>query len=271
MPTDTLQQIDPNEFLSALERKTRTPLRKQSEVVSYYKRPTRTVDGKPAAQPGWVMWADTQPGKRDDYFYRGFLPLFKYGRIWDGPDRDGELYRRFGPWGPILSKPGGPAELPLDQIITYRWYRPDNVGSPAQGFEPMSHVRFPQLSAALKDGLEIREYLCPECEAIAYLQPIHLARHLRNSHDWDRADILSWGTAIGIDFGREFRPRVVKAVDYDEYAPEPEPEQAPTAAAAVPVETVRLPGRDEVKKPGNCYFCARTKSGGPCKKHAGAA
>lgn len=258
--TSPIREIDPNVVLREMLGDRAKNLRAKDEVVSYYRRPYKLTDGRKAAMPGWITWGDTQAGKRDDYVYRGFTPLFKYGRLWDGGDRDGELFKQYGPWGPILSKPGGPEELPVEQIVTYRWYRPENIGSPAQGYFPMSHVRFPQLAEAVSGGLKIQEFLCPECESVTFLQAVFLARHLRNSHNWDRADILAWGASMDIDFSREFRPRVIQIPTI-----EPVEVTPPTPETTVVVETVVTPGKPVVTSKV-CTFCAMAKAG-VCKKH----
>lgn len=263
MPPE-LNFLDPEMVMAAIDRKSFNPASRKSEVVGYYRRPPK------GGMKNWIIWADTQSGKRDDFIYRGFTPL-NMGRVGSNfKGRDAELFNQYGPWGAILSRPGGPALFPLDQVITFRWYLPENVGAPDQGYEPMTHIRFPQLAQAVKEGLKIREYGCPDCESITYLQPVHLARHLRNSHDWDRSDILAWGTAMGIDFSKEFKPRLV-TYDYDldvtpQAEPEPEPEALPTFVERAEVPTLQ---QAQAHKKA-CHHCARAKSGF-CKLHTAAA
>jgi hypothetical protein len=261
MPPD-LKFLDPQTVMDAIDRKTFNPASRKSEVVGYYRRPNK------GGMKNWIIWGDTQAGKRDDYIYRGFTPLPQMGRVGSNfTGRDAQLFAEYGGWGAILSRPGGPELFPLDQIITFRWYLPENVGSPAQGYQPMTHVRFPQLAQAVKEGLKISEYGCPDCESVTYLQPVHLARHLRNSHDWDRADILAWGKAQDIDFSKEFRPRLV-TYDYD-VTPVVEPEAVEAPPFVERVQTPTLAQAQAVVKKA-CIMCAKAKAG-VCKRHVVAA
>lgn len=242
MPLPVISNLDDEDSMVAMERQFRARSRRQEERVIYYRRPRK------GAMPGWIIWSDSQPGKRSDMIIRGFIPLPQYGRIHDGDDRDGRLFEAHGPWGAILSRPGGPAEFPADQVITYRWYRPENVGSPDlnKGQVAVPNVRFPQLLEHVKDS-PIREFPCPECDQRTFLQAVHLARHLRNSHDWDRADILSWGAAIGVDFSREYKTRVVP-VSYGDLVELPgEVDLELELAPLVAVETVAAPVRGRQK------------------------
>jgi hypothetical protein len=116
-----IQTLDPQVVLQAMQNKERGPLTRQTERVGYWKRPLKMQDGRPIAMPGWIIWGDTQPGKRDDYIYRGFYPLPQFGRVGENAGgRDGELFRQYGGWGAILSHPAGPSAFPVEQVVTFR-------------------------------------------------------------------------------------------------------------------------------------------------------
>ena len=178
------------------------------DQVIYYRKPNKGLE------PGWITPGDSLSGtKYRDYAKRGFQALEKYGTIntvqrdlraygsksspvalefQDSNPLRRELYR----WEQILTHPDGPAEFPVEQIIAYRWYRPENC--------PVPDVRFPQLQ-----GLKIKEYRCPErCGRPPFVDidgiggVTTLANHLRITHEWDRISIMGYGERVGIDFNK---------------------------------------------------------------------
>ena len=229
----------------------------REEQVIYFRRP------RGGTHSGWILWSDSQTGKRSDMIIRGFMPITKYGHICDEDKHEnGRTFLTYGAWGPILCHPDGPAEFPLEQILTYRWYSEEGLRASCNGLLPNNKQPmrlFPQLNEFVRDGGEITEYPCPECSDKNYLQALHLARHLRNAHDWDRMDILQWGTSIGVDFSREFKARRMDIqlvpVGPEEFIHEAEP--------TVPVKMADAPSRNMVKP---CIFCSKAKIGW-CKKH----
>ena len=98
-------------------------------------------------------------------------------------------------WRRILEHPEGPSEFPVEQIVTFRWYRPELC--------PVEGVYFPQLQ-----GKKVREYRCPDCKRPAFIDVegevaggvTSLAQHLRIMHGWDRPSIMIYGEHVGIDF-----------------------------------------------------------------------
>lgn len=128
---------------------------------------------------------------------RGFEYLRKYGFIPHVDpvlrDDDGNPVPLRDKWYPILAHPDGPAEFPLSQIVTYRWYIAEECPNP--------DARFPQLG-----GHKVTHYPCPECDrppffALDGLGGVeHLARHLRLMHDWDRPSLMKYGEKVGLDF-----------------------------------------------------------------------
>jgi hypothetical protein len=158
---------------------------KKEDTRIYWKRPMiDPSNGKPDAAPGWIMWGSDDmisTSFRDSWFIYGRQPLPQYGHL---------RTEEYGPWGTILSHPNGPAEFPVEQIQAFGWYDPAQV--------PVPGVKFPQLQ-----GLEIIVYDCPECTNKNYLEPVHLARHLRNTHDWQWRDIAAYGEEQGILFAKE--------------------------------------------------------------------
>ena len=137
------------------------------EHVIYWRKPN-----------GWITWADTESGtKMRDYSRRGFEPLWKYGNF----NVDGYPGSPVQIWERILSHPDGPAEFPVEQVVSLRWYNQP----------PVPGVRFPQLT-----GLKIKEYRCPECDRAPFVHVVSmpkmpsgimgLGNHLRIHHDWDR-------------------------------------------------------------------------------------
>ena len=180
------------------------------DEVVYYRRPTLTRDGDPAENPGWITWADSLSGtKRRDYETRGWTLLSKYGkinslshersleeRILEGEVMTPRQYSAEYIWGPILRHPDGPAEFPVDQILTLRWFEPRNC--PIKDVDPAQ--LFPQLR-----GHRVKTFRCPQCirtfpefDGMGAAQP--MANHLRIMHEWDMANILNYGKEIGINF-----------------------------------------------------------------------
>lgn len=166
--------------------------RRRSERVIYYRKAN-----------GWITWGDSQSSKQIDYIARGWQPLTQFGQI------TGTTYNRqtgehdpdpASVWGPILRHRDGPGQFPLQQILTYRWYKKP----------PVRGVRFPQL-----EGVEVTEYQCPECDDREYHDVSHLARHLRNQHDYDRLEINQLGKDLGIDFNRQVEHGGRKVYSYE--------------------------------------------------------
>ena len=149
--------------------------RREKEI--YYRRPMR------GQQAGWIIWGGSRSGTiLQDFIRRGFQPLYDYGELRHDLDT---------PWRQILEHPNGPAEFPVDQVITLRWYTDP----------PIEGVKFPQLQ-----GHKVKEYKCPECDRDSFIAVDglggieHLARHLRLMHDWDRQSLTTYGKQVGIDF-----------------------------------------------------------------------
>ena len=126
---------------------------------------------------GWITWGDTQASKQINMMQKGCQPLPQFGYITDSKDL----------WGPILRHPDGPAMFPVEQVLTYRWYRDC----------PVKSAKFPQLT-----GVKIVEFPCPECQRPGFHSPIHLGMHLRVMHEYDRSEVLKYGDAMGIDFSK---------------------------------------------------------------------
>ena len=196
------------------------------DSVIYYRRPFLTRDGDPAANAGWITWADSLSGtKLRDYEYRGFTPLRKYGPLND-EDRLNETLHRAKKenwtkrqfdnewiWGAILRHPDGPAEFPLDQIMAFRWYEPAQC--PLRGVNPVE--LFPQLR-----GHKVKIHRCPQCartfaavDGFGAAEPF--ANHLRIMHEYDMVNILNFGQRIGIDFtGVEYGTTEAKELTFGE-------------------------------------------------------
>lgn len=171
------------------------------DQVVYYKRPST------GANPGWIIWGDSVSGsKLRDYLRRGYQPLMQYGVINSSyrdnaafgsktrPGEPGWTTERYL-WEQILTAPGGPEEFPIEQIVAFRWYRPENC--------PVPDTVFPQLK-----GVKIREYRCPECNHAPFVEVAGaggvtgLSNHLRIAHGWDRVSLNAYGERVGIDFNR---------------------------------------------------------------------
>lgn len=166
--------------------------RKRTERVGYYRLPANHHDGRAS---NWITWGDTQDAKQLNFISRGWTPLPKYGRVTGiVPGHDDPTPG--SPWYQILDHRDGPGEIPPSQVQCYRWYRPEELPYPFTG----TAIRFPQWEAALRGGLEVREYTCPECHSRMYFEPWHLATHLTNSHNYDRTQIIALGDKVGIDF-----------------------------------------------------------------------
>jgi hypothetical protein len=183
--------------------------RGMGDEVIYYRRPFKTRDGEPAENAGWIVFADSLSGtKLRDYEVRGFTPLRSYGRLNDEERLNDVIKRskreRWTPrqfdaewqWGQILRSPGGPEEFPLDQIMTLRWFDPQQC--PIKDIDPVD--LFPQLR-----GHRVKKYRCPQCPRSFYevdgagaAEPF--ANHLRIQHDYDMQNILVYGDKIGLNF-----------------------------------------------------------------------
>ena len=177
------------------------------DQVIYYRKPDKGLEA------GWIVWGDSLSGsKYRDFVKRGFTPLEKYGTL----NNIQRTLRAFGSkvappavefteanplagqlwiWEQILTHPDGPAEFPVEQVIAYRWYRPENC--------PVA-CSFPQIK-----GLKIQEYRCPErCGRPPFVGVdgvggvTGLANHLRIMHEWDRTNIMAYGDRVGIDFNK---------------------------------------------------------------------
>jgi hypothetical protein len=169
---------------------------KVSERCMYYRRPPGGPEG------GWIAVNGTNPERQAILFSEGFVPLHQYGFVdpqaVDHPDPS---YRV---WSKLLLTPGGPDEIPVSQLIEYRWYDPEIC--------PVPRARFPQLV-----GVSITRVWCEECSTVYYHKPTHLARHLRAIHHYDRADVRAYGDQYGINFSRDLDAprRGPEAVTYE--------------------------------------------------------
>ena len=186
------------------------------DQVIYYRRPRKGENA------GWITWADSISGsKLRDYVKRGFEPLMQFGVI----NTNGRDLRAFGNgrnsepegdmtkdkylWEAILSHPDGPAEFPVDQLIAFRWYRPENC--------PVPEAYFPQLV-----GKKIKEYTCPEhCGRRPFVEidgiggASGLRQHLRIMHAWDQSNLQAYGERVGIDFNKaDIDEMVIVDVNY---------------------------------------------------------
>lgn len=202
----------------------------RSERVCYYRTPKIRVDGQAHTQAGWIGWDQTQQNIQLQKIGRGYIPLRQYGFIEAKPKDeypDGP-YEMYGPWGQLLSNPEGVKELPADQIIAYFWYDENVLRNSLNGNIPPTLrvknglVMWPQLK-----GMNLKVYACPECGHIRFNEAIHLARHLRLWHDYDRADIIAFGKENGVDFstqvirgGKVFQGYSFENVEPSEFIPE---------------------------------------------------
>lgn len=172
---------------------------------------------------GWITWGDTQASKQINMMQKGSQPMPQYGNITHSADL----------WGPIL-RGGGAHEFPVEQVLTYRWYRKEMLpdlrpivmqgrNEVRTGTQPV--VNFPQLK-----GVKITEFPCPEGCVItatngkmidkAYHNPIHLGSHLRVMHGYDRSEILKYGEAMGIDFSKVVGGKELVKYEFEEAAEE---------------------------------------------------
>lgn len=182
-----------------------------SERAMYYRKPPT------GNEAGWIVIHGTNPERQAGLFQKGFVPLQQYGFVdpqsVKGPDGEIHPDPSYRSWSKLLLAPGGPAELPVDQVVSYRWYDPNVC--------PVPGVRFPQL-----EGVRITKFWCPECENTYYHKATHLGRHLRVNHHYDRAEIAAYGAEVGISFAKE----VIggrRAVEEVAYVPPSEPEPEP--------------------------------------------
>ncbi len=205
---------------------------KVSERCMYYRKPPKGVEA------GWIVVQGTNAERQAGLFMKGFVPLQQYGFVnpqsVEAPDPEADNAPAYRTWAPILLKPGGPEEFPVSQLIEMRWYD--------ARYCPVPGVRFPQL-----EGASLTKFWCPECETIYYHKAIHLARHLRSSHEWDRAEIGAYGQEAGINFAKEASEgrAAVEAFEYSMPAATPEPALPPIQ---MDVEEFRAPRRASNKE-----------------------
>lgn len=220
--------------------------RHKHEKVIYYRKPQSypAVKGRrprPALEAGWIVIGDSNQSARDVQLQKGHVPLAGYGFIHD----DDPNYQEYGNLGPLLWHPGnrraglvpGAHLFPVEQIKANRWYDAD--------LYPELVGKFPQLA-----GVEITEYPCPDCQRPAYHDAMDLGLHLRNSHNYDRTDLIALGKELGISFARIYEGRArgkrVLAFDGTETSPGEDAEEA--AAPPVPppaLKRVPVRGRGE--------------------------
>lgn len=240
-----------DEALISAARSAFTESRQRSERVCFYRTPQKMVDGQKHKQAGWIGWGDTQQGIKLGKIMRGYIPMDRYGFIQSKrreEDPDGP-FETYGPWGVILSQTGGPAEFPKDQILTFHWYDADRLRQSLNGqIPPTLKVRdnmvlWPQLK-----GENLRVFSCPECSDWRSLEAVFLARHLRIWHDYDRADIIAFGTQFGVDFSAELNRegRVIKSMSFvatDDYEAEAEEADDGSGFSLEMARPTRGPGR----------------------------
>ena len=225
-----VQTVDIARLAQSPSTQTYLMTRRRHERVMYYRKPKVHRDRKgfeePYLEADWIGWGDTQDGKRLMLLERGWQLLPQFGVIHDGDP----AYKLYGPWGAILTHPAGPAAFPVDQIKAYRWYHPDQV--------PVPGTRFPQLA-----GEKIVEYACPECTRLAFHEPVHLGRHLKNGHQWLPADLDRYSNKTGIDFAKAITPKGIQEFVFTAEEIAASPTEPTTPAAEFEIETVKTKGR----------------------------
>ena len=238
-------------LISAARQRTQAQ-RTRSERVCYYRTPTHTPSGDPHKQANWITWGDTQDSIRISKIARGYIPLEQYGwiRTKRREDDDDGPFELYGHWGPILAHPAGVREFPAEQILAYHWYDAQRLRWALRNqLPPTLKVRngmvlWPQLA-----GMDLRIFACPECTDQPYLEAVHLARHLRLRHDYDRADIIAFGTQYGIDFTTEINRegRVIRSFAFEDaeedLGPAPDDEEMAGFSLDVARPERRGPGR----------------------------
>lgn len=204
---------------------------------------------------GWITVSQYKGGASLDVFLdRGFDPLRKYGDVtqFNGLDADGEPIPD-SIWGPILRHPEGPAEFPIEQIITARWYNPETCPE---------KVNWKQLK-----GVAIQQYQCPECSRAPFVSAkkdgevlsnvgdgvAGLAKELTVGHSWDRLSLMEYGKRMGIDFNAVGGPMEVIEYAYEEESQE-EPEETPFEVEDVTKQHVDV-ARGETYTNEPCTFC----------------
>lgn len=223
----------PNEELMDIARSLVGGQQKASMKVIYARRPLKDGNtGKPISMAGWITWIDddTRTGALWNKVALGWQPLKQYGNLGTRQGDSDEL----GPWQKILEHPNGPSEFPVDQLIEFGWYDPERV--------PVAGVRFPQLR-----GEKIATYPCPECSDRMFTKPIHLARHCRNAHSYDRKDIQDLAEQLGIDLVREMYAGKERLHVYDYTDDETTEETMVVVPPEYEVEQVTVQPRSERK------------------------
>ena len=239
-----VQSLEADEALISAARQMFQGNRRRSERVCYYRTPQRRPDGGRHVQAGWITWGDTQDSIKLGKLSRGYVPMERYGFIRakatdESPDGPFELY---GHWGPLLAHPDGPGEFPKEQILAYHWYDADRMRTSLRGQIPPSlktrgaMVLWPQLA-----GESLRIFACPECTDWRSLEAVFLARHLRIWHDYDRADIIAFGTQYGIDFATEINRegRVIKTFAFEDVPAEDFESEQETELAGFTLDVAR--------------------------------
>lgn len=186
------------------------------EKVIFYKKPQEWANPKHPGQPrgnleaGWITWGDSQATIQLQKLAQGYLPLPQFGFVQDSDPH----FDPTNPFAILLAHPAGASQFPADQVIAYRWYDPRNLPIPTDRLCPRCgrthHIRFPQLA-----GIKIREFACPECTNRTFHNVLHLMRHMRNAHDYDRTEILALAQEMGVDLRHELRAEFGLVRDID--------------------------------------------------------
>ena len=155
---------------------------------------------------GWVVVASTNPSNKNDYEFKGYEFLQKYGEFANGTGlpraTQNEQDDRGNPWNPanepwrMIFQRGGVEEFPVSQVLAYNWHITP----------PYKEVTFPQL-----EGVEVTNYACPECEKMrVFSDPnpaiaagnlrTHLTSEISSSHRYSAGDLRDLGKDWDIDF-----------------------------------------------------------------------
>lgn len=231
--------------------------RPKFEKAIYYRAPKTRTNGKGATfkhdQADWIVVRGNNDNTMLTMMRKGYQPLSQFGTISNGPKGAPSAFDLYDKWGPILTHPDGPRQFPLSQIMAFGWYRPENVPVPGVKFAALSREN---LIRELGEP-RIIEYLCPECEARRFLRANHLGRHLKVSHDYDRAELIALARDKNWSFSKDLTgDRIERSFEFGD---EPETASAVTAPQPEPdfeLVTDESPTRDETRP--TCPEC-----GGP--------
>lgn len=159
-------------------------------------------DSHEQCRHGWVVVIPVTPSNRNDFEYKGFEIMSKYGEFPMGT-RNGApraTDARGVAWNPadeqwrLILQRGGAVEFPADQVIAFGWHRRP----------PYREAQFPQV-----EDLDIIDIECPECPRVmsavsdgevTEMLRAHLTTRMNARHSYSIEDLREFGKEMELNF-----------------------------------------------------------------------